>query len=224
LDILNRLADNQRINLRPDPPLVKRLTSKDIVQAGRLGVTAGSDLLQIKVEIRRELIFREKIVELSQFISGCHANVTTIGGDGPARTVDVRHLPARPIGGRTHGDRADAVAKGMTAQFEQHHSLEVGGSLQSPVHASGNLLPAINCKTLENGPQLAQPTPELGLYHEAVEQVRIDIAAGQDGDHDLARDVDLARHQRRETYCATRLHHELEIVEGKGHRSCDLLI
>src|SRR5262249_61655122 len=93
-------------------PLVKRLTSKDIVRAERLGVTAGSDLLQIEVEIRRQLIFRQKIVELSQFISGCHANVTTIGGDGPARTVDVRHLPARPIGGPPPRGPAGGRAKG----------------------------------------------------------------------------------------------------------------
>src|SRR5262245_59269121 len=66
--------------------------------------------------------------------------------------------------------------------------------------------------------------PTDGLRHQAMKQVRIDVAAGQDGDRDLALDVDLAGHQGGEPDGAAGLDDELEIVEGERHRPPHLLI
>src|SRR5262249_42497704 len=62
------------------------------------------------------------------------------------------------------------------------------------------------------------------LGHQTIEQVRVDIAAGEDCDRDLALHVDLAREECRERGRAARLHHQLELTEGKGDRRGDLLV
>src|SRR5579859_427299 len=56
------------------------------------------------------------------------------------------------------------------------------------------------------------------------EQVRIDIAAGEN-DHDrLVPRVDFAREQCGETDRAARLDHELQFAKRKGHRGANLLV
>src|SRR5262245_21070773 len=59
---------------------------------------------------------------------------------------------------------------------------------------------------------------------QSIEQLGIDVAAGEHGDRDLALDVDLARKQRGERDRAARLHHQLELAESEGHGGGDLLV
>src|SRR6188768_3303366 len=61
------------------------------------------------------------------------------------------------------------------------------------------------------------------LGHQTIEQFRIDIAAREDRDSDLALHVDLARQQRGQRDRATRLDDKLELAKGKSDRSRHLL-
>src|SRR5215470_4948884 len=60
--------------------------------------------------------------------------------------------------------------------------------------------------------------------HQAREQLRIDIAAGEHGDRNLVLHVDLAGQQRREPDRAARLDHQLELAESEGDRARDVLV
>src|SRR5262245_52618461 len=63
-----------------------------------------------------------------------------------------------------------------------------------------------------------------GSRDQLVEQLGIDIAAGEHRDGDLALDVYLAREQRRERDRTAGLDNELELAECKRDRLRDLLI
>ena len=57
-----------------------------------------------------------------------------------------------------------------------------------------------------------------------VEQLGVDIAAGQHRDHDLALDVELAGEQRRKPDGAAGLDHQLELAERERDRAADLVV
>src|SRR5205809_2410151 len=62
------------------------------------------------------------------------------------------------------------------------------------------------------------------LRHEPKKHLRIDVAAGEDRNHDLAPDVEAARHQRRERNRAARLDHEFQFTKRKADRGGDFLV
>src|SRR6516162_8726054 len=72
--------------------------------------------------------------------------------------------------------------------------------------------------------RLGPPRYGAALRYQATEQLRIDIAAGQDCRGDLALYVDLSRQQRGQSHRPSWLDHELELAECKGNCRADFLV